>query len=154
MRAMGRASRAARMIVVLGLLVACGPAASPDHVVVEADSPATRGTALEEAISIETAEGQLATILEAGCPLPCSETVTFGIAEAGQREIVVYVFRGNASTTEGAVSLGRFEIADLPPGNEIDDVEVEVTFQADRTGVSLLVASGPDGGATIRRVAD
>jgi molecular chaperone DnaK len=120
---------------------------------VEADSPATRSGVLAEAISIETSKGQLVPILAADCPLPCSETVTFAIAEEGQGEILVFVFRGDSATTEAAVSLGTFEIAGLPTAGG-DDVEVQVTFRADRTGVSMATEAGADGGPTLRRVDD
>lgn len=135
-------------------VIACGPGdRAGGQVMVEADSPATRGSALAEAISIETSEGQLVPILAADCPLPCSETVTFGIAEEGQGEILVYVFRGDSATTDAAVSLGTFEIAGFPVAGG-DDVEVQVTFRADRSGVSLSTEMGADGGPTLRRVED
>jgi molecular chaperone DnaK (HSP70) len=134
--------------------VACEPGNADDaRLMVESDSPATQGSVLAEAISIETSKGQLAPILAADCPLPCSETVTFESAEEGQGEILIYVFRGNSESTDAAVSLGTFEIAGLPPTSG-DAVEVQVSFRADRAGVSLAIEAGSGAGATLRRVDD
>lgn len=134
--------------------VACESGSQGDaQLMVEPDSPATRGSVLAEAISIETSKGQLAPILAAGCPLPCRETVTFEAAEEGQGEILIYVFRGNTESTDAALPLGTFEIAGLPRTSG-DAVEVPVSFRADRAGVSLAIEAGADAGATLRRVGD
>ncbi len=135
-------------------VIACESGSAGDaQLMIEPDSPATRGSVLAESISIETSKGQLAPILAADCRLPCSETVTFEAAEEGQGEILIYVFRGNTESTDAALSLGTFEIAGLPPTSG-DAVEVQVSFRADRAGVSLAIETGSDGGATLRRVGD
>jgi len=135
------------------LLLACGPAGSTGRVVVEARSPAAQGDQLEEAIAIETAAGEIAPILERDCRLPCTETVTFGTAEEAQTEIVLYLYRGNGRTTEGATSLGVFEISGYPLVSGIE-TEVPVTFRADRDAVSIAVDPGPDGAVSVRRVSE
>jgi hypothetical protein len=152
-RALHRAQATCVLWILVGSLsmLACGSAEPTGRAIVEADSPASRGSLLAEAISIETVGGQLAPILERDCPLPGSESVTFGTAEEGQGEILIYVYRGDATTTDAAVSLGTFEIGDLPRTNG-DGVEVQVTFRADRDGVSMSVETGADGGMTLRRV--
>jgi molecular chaperone DnaK (HSP70) len=140
-------------LAVVASLLGCSGPDVPGRVVVEADSPATRGDRLVESVSIETGHGELAPILEAGCPLPCSETVTFGTAEPGQTTILLHLYRGNGSTTDRAVPLGTFEIAGFPlvSGAEI---EVRLVFRADADGVSLRPEPGEHDGIAVRRVGD
>lgn len=126
----------------LAFLLACGGPASGLRVQVEADSPATRGETLREAVSIETGAGEVTPILPAGCTLPCEERVTFGTAEDDQGEILIYVYRGNGSTTASSHALGVYEIAGLPP-EPAGSRDVAVTFRAAGDGISLAAEAIP-----------
>jgi len=146
--------------VVLGLTVALvAPAGCSEtgvavsEVVVEADSPATRGERLGESIQIETSAGELAPILARGCPLPCTEEVTFATFADDQSEIVLYVFRGEGPTTDAATPLGVFEIRGFPavPGVE---TEVDVVFRASARGITLGVEPGRAGAIEVHRMVE
>lgn len=129
----------------------CDEAAAPGRIDIESPSPATGGGRLDEAIAIETSAGRLAPILERGCALPCTETVTFGTADDGQSEIALYVFRGDGPTTEGATALGAFEIVGFPLVSG-EEVEVRVTFGADGGGVWVEPAPGERQEVVVRRI--
>ena len=128
-------------LLCLWLVLACSarevPHGRDGTFVVEADSPATRGGVLAEAIGIETGGGEVSFILEPGCPLPCEERVSFGTFEDDQNEIVIYLYRGNSGRTADSFALGVVEIAGVPdaPAGELD---VHVTFRASKEGVSLV----------------
>lgn len=128
-----------------------GDGRTSGRVMIEADSPATRGNRLSEAISLETGDGELAPILERGCALPCREVVTFGTAEDDQAEIVLYLFRGNGATTDGAVDIGAYELSGFPQSSD-EEVEVTATFGADSSGVWIEADPGPDGGVSVRQL--
>lgn len=102
----------------------------------ERDSPATQRSELGEAVGIETIANVFTPLLERGCPLPCETTATFGTAEDGQEEILIFVFRTNGSDTDSATALGAFEITGFPPASG-EGPEVAVTFSARGEGIFL-----------------
>ncbi|MGH0032552.1 MAG: Hsp70 family protein [Myxococcota bacterium] len=125
-----------RRLLWLVALLACAEAATGPSTWVEEGSPATRDGLLHESVGIEVGGGEVTAILRAPCPLPCEERVSFGTAEDDQREILIYVFRGNARTTLESHALGAYEIAGLPAARA-GSIEVFVTFRAAPQGISL-----------------
>lgn len=142
---------ARRLLALLGA-VACGACAPEPTVLVEADSPAIRDGVLAESIGIETGAGEVATILEAGCRLPCAERVSFGTAEEDQGEILLYLYRGNSGRTADSTALGTFEIVGLPPG-PAGALDVFVTFRAADGDLSLRADPATAGSVRLRRAA-
>ncbi len=108
---------------------------------VEPNSPAVDGQRLVQAVGIETLGGVFTPILELGCTLPCESTQVFSTAEDNQAEISIALFRGTAATIAESTALRRYVIRNIrsaPRG----DPQIEVTFRADSTGLSLR-ASDP-----------
>lgn len=120
---------------------------------VEAASAATAGASLGEAVGIGTSGSSFATLLEPGCPLPCESTATFGTAEEGQEEILIFVFRGPDAALENATPLGAYEIAGFPPATG-EGPEIAVTFRADADGISMSARDTAGGALRLEKLAE
>jgi molecular chaperone DnaK (HSP70) len=112
------------------------PTSAAPEVALERPSPVTASGRLSEDVGIETAAGVFTAVLERGCAVPCETTASFGTAEEGQEEILIFVFRGTTARIDDAVPLGAFEITGFPPAVG-EGPDIAVTFRARADGLFL-----------------
>jgi len=132
-------------------VLACSGEDASVEIDVERDSPVTRWGTLSETVGIGTSPDTFTPLLEPGCPLPCETTATFGTAEEGQEEILIYVFRGPSDAIATATSLGGFAISGFSPATG-EGPEIAVTFRARADGIFLAARDTAGGAIAIERV--
>ena len=85
-------------------------------------------------LGVETQGGVFTQIIERNTTIPSTRSRIFSTTEDGQTVVRVHVLQGERKMAADNVTLGRFELLDLPPAPR-GVPQIEVTFSIDEDGV-------------------
>ena len=85
-------------------------------------------------LGIETLGGVMTKLIEKNTTIPTKASQVFSTAENNQTAVTVHVLQGEREMASGNKSLGRFDLADIPPAPR-GVPQIEVTFDIDANGI-------------------
>jgi molecular chaperone DnaK len=85
-------------------------------------------------LGIETLGGVMTKLIEKNTTIPTKAQQVFSTADDNQTAVTVHVLQGEREVAAGNKSLGRFDLADIPPAPR-GVPQVEVTFDIDANGI-------------------
>jgi len=85
-------------------------------------------------LGIETMGGVMTKLIEKNTTIPTNASQVFSTAEDNQTAVTVHVLQGEREVASGNKSLGRFDLADIPPARR-GVPQVEVSFDIDANGI-------------------
>ena len=90
-------------------------------------------------LGIETMGGVMTKLIEKNTTIPTKASQVFSTAENNQTAVTVHVLQGEHEVASGNKSLGRFDLADIPPASR-GVPQIEVTFDIDANGIMHVSA--------------
>ena len=85
-------------------------------------------------LGIETLGGVMTKLIEKNTTIPTKHSQVFSTAEDGQHAVTVHVLQGERERAMDNKSLGRFDLADIPPAPR-GVPQIEVGFDIDANGI-------------------
>jgi len=85
-------------------------------------------------LGIETMGGVATPLIEKNTTIPTKKSQVFSTAEDNQTAVTIHVVQGERKQATGNKSLGRFDLADIPPSPR-GMPQIEVTFDLDANGI-------------------
>jgi molecular chaperone DnaK len=85
-------------------------------------------------LGIETLGGVMTKIIEKNTTIPTKASQVFSTADDNQGAVTVHVLQGEREMARDNKSLGRFDLADIPPAPR-GVPQIEVTFDIDANGI-------------------
>jgi molecular chaperone DnaK len=85
-------------------------------------------------LGIETLGGVATALIEKNTTIPTKKSQVFSTAEDNQSAVTIHVVQGERKQASQNKSLGRFDLADIPPAPR-GMPQVEVTFDIDANGI-------------------
>ena len=85
-------------------------------------------------LGIETLGGVMTKLIEKNTTIPTTASQVFSTAEDNQTAVTVHVLQGEREQATGNKSLGRFDLADIPPASR-GIPQIEVSFDIDANGI-------------------
>jgi molecular chaperone DnaK len=85
-------------------------------------------------LGIETMGGVATPLIEKNTTIPTKKSQIFSTAEDNQTAVTIHVVQGERKQSAQNKSLGRFDLADIPPAPR-GLPQVEVTFDLDANGI-------------------
>jgi len=85
-------------------------------------------------LGIETLGGVMTKLIEKNTTIPTKASQVFSTAEDNQTAVTVHVLQGEREMAAGNKSLGRFDLADIPPASR-GMPQIEVNFDIDANGI-------------------
>ncbi len=85
-------------------------------------------------LGIETMGGVATALIEKNTTIPTKKSQIFSTAEDNQSAVTIHVVQGERKQASGNKSLGRFDLADIPPAPR-GMPQIEVTFDLDANGI-------------------
>jgi molecular chaperone DnaK len=85
-------------------------------------------------LGIETLGGVMTKLIDKNTTIPTKAQQVFSTAEDSQTAVTVHVLQGEREMASGNKSLGRFDLADIPPAPR-GVPQIEVTFDIDANGI-------------------
>jgi molecular chaperone DnaK len=85
-------------------------------------------------LGIETMGGVATPLIEKNTTIPTKKSQIFSTAEDNQTAVTIHVVQGERKQATGNKSLGRFDLADIPPAPR-GMPQIEVTFDIDANGI-------------------
>jgi len=90
-------------------------------------------------LGIETLGGVMTKLIEKNTTIPTKAQQVFSTADDSQTAVTVHVLQGEREIANGNKSLGRFDLADIPPAPR-GVPQIEVTFDIDANGIMNVSA--------------
>ncbi|MCK4869696.1 MAG: molecular chaperone DnaK [Gammaproteobacteria bacterium] len=90
-------------------------------------------------LGIETLGGVMTKLIDKNTTIPTKASQVFSTADDNQMAVTVHVLQGEREMASGNKSLGRFDLADIPPAPR-GVPQVEVTFDIDANGIMHVSA--------------
>jgi molecular chaperone DnaK len=90
-------------------------------------------------LGIETMGGVATALIEKNTTIPTKKSQIFSTAEDNQSAVTIHVVQGERKQASGNKSLGRFDLADIPPAPR-GMPQIEVTFDLDANGILHVAA--------------
>ncbi len=85
-------------------------------------------------LGIETLGGVMTKLIEKNTTIPTNASQVFSTAEDNQTAVTVHVLQGEREQAAANKSLGRFDLADIPPAPR-GMPQIEVSFDIDANGI-------------------
>ncbi len=85
-------------------------------------------------LGIETMGGVMTKLIEKNTTIPTKASQIFSTADDNQTAVTVHVLQGERDMASANKSLGRFDLADIPPAPR-GVPQIEVTFDIDANGI-------------------
>jgi molecular chaperone DnaK len=85
-------------------------------------------------LGIETMGGVASALIEKNTTIPTKKSQIFSTAEDNQSAVTIHVVQGERKQASSNKSLGRFDLADIPPAQR-GMPQIEVTFDLDANGI-------------------
>ncbi len=85
-------------------------------------------------LGIETLGGVMTKLIEKNTTIPTNASQVFSTAENNQTAVTIHVLQGEREIASANKSLGRFDLADIPPAPR-GIPQVEVSFDIDANGI-------------------
>lgn len=85
-------------------------------------------------LGIETMGGIASALIEKNTTIPTKKSETYSTAEDNQTAVTIHVVQGEFKQAAKNKSLGRFDLADIPPAPR-GMPQIEVTFDIDANGI-------------------
>ncbi|ANO51526.1 molecular chaperone DnaK [Woeseia oceani] len=85
-------------------------------------------------LGIETLGGVMTKLIEKNTTIPANAEQVFSTADDNQTAVTIHVLQGEREKAQGNKSLGRFDLADIPPAPR-GMPQIEVTFDIDANGI-------------------
>lgn len=90
-------------------------------------------------LGIETMGGVATALIEKNTTIPTKKSQVFSTAEDNQSAVTIHVVQGERKQATQNKSLGRFDLADIPPAQR-GMPQIEVTFDIDANGILSVSA--------------
>ncbi|MEJ2575506.1 MAG: molecular chaperone DnaK [Gammaproteobacteria bacterium] len=90
-------------------------------------------------LGIETLGGVMTKLIEKNTTIPTKASQVFSTADDNQTAVTVHVLQGERERAADNKSLGRFDLADIPPAPR-GMPQIEVTFDLDANGIMHVSA--------------
>lgn len=90
-------------------------------------------------LGVETLGGVMTKVMEKNTTIPTKRSQVFTTAADGQTAVTVHVLQGERAMATDNVSLGMFNLVDLPPAPR-GIPQIEVTFDIDANGILNVTA--------------
>ncbi|MEM1433115.1 MAG: molecular chaperone DnaK [Pseudomonadota bacterium] len=85
-------------------------------------------------LGIETLGGVMSALIEKNTTIPTKKQQTFSTADDNQTAVTIHVVQGERKQASQNKSLGRFDLADIPPAPR-GMPQIEVSFDIDANGI-------------------
>jgi molecular chaperone DnaK len=85
-------------------------------------------------LGIETLGGVMSALIEKNTTIPSKKTQVFSTADDNQTAVTIHVLQGERKQAGQNKSLGRFDLADIPPSPR-GMPQIEVAFDIDANGI-------------------
>jgi molecular chaperone DnaK len=85
-------------------------------------------------LGIETMGGVMTKLIEKNTTIPTNASQVFSTAENNQTAVTIHVLQGEREIASANKSLGRFDLADIPPAAR-GIPQIEVSFDIDANGI-------------------
>lgn len=85
-------------------------------------------------LGIETMGGVMTKLIDKNTTIPTNASQVFSTAEDNQTAVTVHVLQGEREMITGNKSLGRFDLANIPPASR-GIPQIEVSFDIDANGI-------------------